>query len=130
MTRVLIDSSAWIDFFRGLRPAVSRIDPLLAEGSAATTEIIRAEITSGARTRKDFERLSTAFSSLELLPIPANIWRHVAEARFALARRGVQAGIIDLTIALIAERESVRLLTRDRDFKRIASIVPVALEVF
>ena len=47
-----------------------------------------------------------------------------------MARQGFQAGLIDLTIALTAFEGGLRLLTRDRDFARIRTVVPIELDLF
>jgi predicted nucleic acid-binding protein len=130
LSEVLIDSSAWIDFFRGEPEAVRRVDPLLAEDRGATTAIITAEVASGARTRAVFDKLVTTFSALSSLPDPDKLWPRVAELRFTLARQGFQADLIDLAIALTAAHSRHALLTRDRDFEAIARAVAIDLEVF
>ena len=130
MSDVLVDSSAWIDFFRGRPDAVRRIDRLLADDRAATTSIITAEVTSGARTRATFDELTARFSALSTLPEPMQVWRRVAELRFALARQGFHAHLIDLGIALAAADAGHRLLTRDRDFTAIGKAVGLDLELF
>jgi predicted nucleic acid-binding protein len=127
---VLVDSSAWIDFFRGAQEAVTRIDPLLADDRAATTAIIAAEVVSGARTRAVFEDLSDHFGALPATPLPEDLWQRVGETRFGLARRGLRCHLVDLAIAHAAAYAHQRLLTRDRDFEEIAAALGVELELF
>ncbi|MFP6665660.1 MAG: hypothetical protein VCC00_15815 [Deltaproteobacteria bacterium] len=54
----------------------------------------------------------------------------LAEARFTLARQGAQAQLIDLSIALTTDAAAAHLLTRDRDFERIAAVLPLELTIF
>jgi len=130
LSDVLVDSSAWIDFFRGRAEAVRRIDGLLAEDRVATTPIIAAEVVSGARTRATFDDLASRFRALSTLPEPRDAWPRVAMLRFSLARQGCQAHLIDLIIALSAADAHHRLLTRDRDFVTIAKAASLDLELF
>lgn len=130
MSCVLVDSSAWIDFFRGNAQAVARIDILLAEDRAATIDLVIAEVTSGARTRALFDELSRHFAALPRPRTPDDLWARVAERRFALARQGTQAHLVDLAIALSAADAGHRLLTRDRDFVAIAKVTALDLEIF
>lgn len=130
MSDVLVDSSVWIDFFRGDREAVGRLDTLLEEGRVAVCGPVVAEVTSGARTAPTFQLLDEKLGSLTLLDEPAEVWRSVAEARFALTRQGIQAHLIDLLIAVTASAAGHLLLTRDRDFSAIAQVVPVETESF
>ncbi len=130
MSDVLADTSAWIAFLRGDAAAVRRIDPLLAEGRLAIAGAVYAEVLSGTTSRGDFDLLTGLLRGLEWLPEPLDSWDRVAEARFALARRGFQAAVLDLVIALCAFESRHTLLTRDRDFARIQTVVPLELEVF
>ena len=72
--------------------------------------------------------MKAAFEGLVLLPDLPDPWPRVAEARFALARRGTQAALVDLLIALTAAEANHVLLTRDSDFRRIAAVVSVEVE--
>jgi predicted nucleic acid-binding protein len=126
----VVDTSAWIDFLRGEAKAVSRVDPLLADGAVAVTGPIRAEVLSGSTSNMQYERLRQLFDGLVEIPDPPAIWDRVAEYRFALARGGFQAEVVDLAIAVTVLASGLRLLTRDRDFQRIRTVVPIELEVF
>lgn len=130
MSRVLVDSSAWIDFLRGRPEAVKRVDTLLVEDLAATAGVITAEVASGARTRVEFEELRVMLAALPQLEAPPDLWDRVAEARFSLARQGAQANLVDLAIAVTASAAGSRLLTRDRDFVAIARATTVDLDLF
>ena len=109
---------------------MSRIDGLLLRGEAALSGPVYSELISGARTRSAFEDLRTLLGSLEWLAEPAAAWDRVAEARFALARQGIQASLVDLLIAVTAAEDGASLLTRDRDFERISRIVPLDVTIF
>ncbi len=129
MTLCVVDTSVWIDFFRGEAGAVTRVDGLLAQGSVAFTGPIRAEVLSGARSRADYEHLRSLFDGLVAVPDPPALWERVAEYRFALARGGFQAEIVDLAIAVATFARGDRLLTRNRDFERIQTVVPIDLDL-
>ncbi len=130
MSRTLVDSSAWMDFLDGNREACRRVDLLLAEDRAAITGPICAELLSGARSTAEYGELKELLDGIEWAPEPEGLWIRVSEHRFALARRGFAAGLIDLTIALSAFDGGYRLLTRDRDFQRIRTVIPIELDLF
>lgn len=130
MTSAVVDTSAWISFFRGDPAAIRRVDRLLATGSAGITGPILAEVLSGAGSRAEFDRLRDLFQGLDLLPDPPELWERIAEARYALARRGHQASLVDLSIALACLDGGRKLITRDGDFRAIARVLPLELEVF
>jgi predicted nucleic acid-binding protein len=126
---VLVDSSVWIDFFRGLKSAVTRLDKLLADDRAAVSGPILAEVTSGALTIASFGQLRTRLRSLTVLADPPDLWDRVADARFTLARQGVQAHLVDVAIAVTASVSGHSVLTRNKDFVAIARVVPLDLDV-
>jgi predicted nucleic acid-binding protein len=119
-----------MDFLDGNAEASRRVDGLLANGRAAITGPICAELLSGARSTSEYAVLKELLDGIEWAPEPEGLWLRVAEHRFALARRGFAAGLIDLTIALSAFDGGYRLLTRDRDFARIRTVVPIELDLF
>jgi len=58
------------------------------------------------------------------------MWPRVTDYRFTLARGGFFAGLVDLVIAATALDAGLILLTRDRDFERIRTVVPIELDLF
>jgi hypothetical protein len=127
---VLVDSSAWIAFFRGEVAAIQLIDGLLADGDAAVCGPIFAELVSGVSLPAESRRLAALLRGLEWLEPEAEIWPRIATTRFTLARAGKQAALIDLFIAHTAADHGADLLTRDRDFVDIATVVPVQMRHF
>jgi len=126
----VVDSSAWISFLRGDAAAIRRIDPLLAIAEVAVAGPIMAEVLSGTGSRDEFDHLKDLFEGLERLADPADVWDRVAEARYTLARKGYQASLVDLVIALACLDGGHKLVTRDRDFRAISRVVPLEVEIF
>ena len=130
MSDVLVDSSVWIDFFRGERRTVARVDTLLVDDRAAVCGPIVAEVTSGTVDLATFHRVRTKLRALSVLPDPTDLWDRVGEARFGLARQGVQAHLVDLVIAVTANVRGHSLLTRDKDFTAIAKVIALDVDVY
>lgn len=126
----LVDTSAWIDFFRGDAKAVKRIDALLEQDAARLCGPVYAELLSGSRNKAEQNHLKTDFQAIPWITINETAWERAADVRFNLARIGEQCGLLDVLIAQTAVDGGARLLTRDRDFVRIARVLPVELEVF
>ncbi|MBI2094251.1 MAG: PIN domain-containing protein [Candidatus Omnitrophica bacterium] len=125
---VLFDTSIWIRFFRVTRaPESVTLDTLLSVGAVATCHPIRAEILSGAPTRRHFERLKDLFDAIKLLDPPHDLWRQIEEYRFLLARRGFQAALVDVMIAVTAHAHQISLWTLDDDFSHMTDIIPLTL---
>jgi predicted nucleic acid-binding protein len=126
----VVDTSAWVDFLRGNRAAGERVGRLLSAGAVVVSGPIQAEVLSGAKTSAEYERLRRLFEALIRVTDPPGVWDRVGEYRFALARSGFQAEIVDLAVAVTALSAGYRLLTRDRDFARIRTVVPIELDLF
>ena len=130
MKRFLVDTSAWVDFLAGESVAVSRLGEILVEGGAVICGPVAAELLSGARTSREFAVLKELADGLEVVADPDRMWTRVREYRFALARGGFRVGLIDLVVAATALDAGLPLLTRDRDFQRIRTVVPIELDLF
>ena len=123
---MLVDTSVWIKFFRAPHSLEAQVlDVLLSAGPVATCAPIRAEVVSGAQTRREFDRLRELFDGLIDLEPPDDLWPRIEERRFELAKRGEATSLIDLTIVLTAHAHHAALWTLDRDFSRMTTVIPV-----
>lgn len=54
---ILVDSSVWIDFFRGNdTPQVERLDALFAQERIAVGDLIMTEVLQGFRSERNFNQ--------------------------------------------------------------------------
>lgn len=129
MTRVLADSSAWIEFFRGTGSDVhQRVRTLVRDDRLATTDVIRMELLAGARGRAGH---STDAALNRCLHVPVRPLFDY-EAAALLYRRCRSRGVTprqltDCLIAIVAIHHDMPLLAADRDFEAIASVSPLRL---
>jgi predicted nucleic acid-binding protein len=130
MDIVLVESSAWISFFRGDLAACRRIDPLLQAKAVRITGPVFVELVSGAKNKAIQTELKALLLDIPWLSPFESAWERVAETRFVLARAGRACSVIDIMIAQAASDWGAKLLTRDRDFERMAGVLPLDLEVF
>lgn len=119
---ILVDTSVWIAFFRGIDDAiVRRLNQLLDESQVAISPVTRLEILAGA-ARKDRNQLKHLLSALPLFPPPKNLWQQmetwVLEARGA----GQHFSLPDMMIAVTAREEDCRIWSLDQDFARMARL--------
>jgi predicted nucleic acid-binding protein len=121
--RVLVDSSAWIDFFNGFaspeRQALA--DLFRSDHEICTCGVIVAEVFQGLRRDKGRSRLSDLFRDLTFLET-AGIDQSFRAADLYRALR--QSGktirsTIDCIIAVLAEEHGCSVLARDRDMRII-----------
>lgn len=129
MSRILVDSSIWIEFFRRPdAPASVVLDQLLAHRLVCTTGVIHAEVVPGAQSPRDFRRLRSLFGALPLAPEREGFWTHLIRFRHRLHAKGVLGiGIPDLIVATVAIQNRKLVFTADEDFARMVPHIPVRL---
>jgi predicted nucleic acid-binding protein len=76
----LVDTSVWIDFFRGIDlPHVQRLEALIQQGeNIALCGLILTEILQGIRDDNAFERTQTRLEPLLMLPMTKPIFVQAA----------------------------------------------------
>lgn len=116
---ILVDSSVWIDYFRGTAtPEADRLDTLLGEEALIVGDIILAEVLQGFRADSDFDTALALFATLPTVELGGREAAIEAARNFRRLRaRGVTVRkTIDTLIATWCLRNHVRLLFSDRDF--------------
>ena len=116
----LVDSSVWIDYFRGVTsPETDKLDALLGTEVLLTGDLIVAEVLQGFSAESEFNtarQLMTTRLSVVSLVGPDNAVQAVRNYR-ALKARGVTIRkTIDTLIATYCIENGVSLLFSDRDF--------------
>jgi predicted nucleic acid-binding protein len=125
---ILIDTSAWIAFFRDRGPCATEVDKALLAGTAAICGPVQTELRRGLKTKAERAQVLLHLTGCEDLTQPSNLWEEAGELGFGLARRGVTVKTLDLLIACYALAHRAALLTTDQDFSRIRSAgVPLLL---
>ena len=113
----LVDTSAWIDFFRGSGALAGAVDTLLEEGEAALCGPVMTEIRRGIRSPAERRRVLDLLEGCHHLEEPARLWDDAGDLGSFLGRRGTTAKTLDLLIATYALVHALPILTRDRDFE-------------
>ncbi len=132
---IVVDTSVWIDFFRGAETAYTRgLRHLIETDEAVTlTDLILTEILQGLSTEAEAARVDDALAAFDVLLLePLGDHRWAASTYRECRRRGITVrSTVDVLIAAVCVREGAALLAVDRDFERLAPIaglelVPVA----
>lgn len=124
MAEVLIDTSAWIAFFRGHEPLASRVDAALADGSAAVCGMIELEVLQNVRPGE--EDVRSLMRSMLRLKTDEGDYREAGERLAVLRRKGVTLPATDGLIAQVALRHRVPLLEFDKNFDHIEGLERIA----
>lgn len=127
---MLVDTSAWVDFFNGFdSPQGRAVATLLAgDDEPCTCGLVVAEVLQGLRrSRAPIEAIFRRMTVLE--PVGLDTYVRAAELFRALRARGVTVrSTIDCLIAVLAADAEAALLARDRDLDAIVRSGLVRLE--
>ena len=126
----LVDTSVWLDYINGRDcEHVEYLDKLLNNPLAVgLNELIYMEILQGSKNQQIFDRFQAYFSSQSFYTFKHRLDSHTAAAQlyFNCRKQGITIrSSIDCLIAQCAIENEVILLHNDRDFKQMATIIPV-----
>lgn len=116
----LIDTSAWIEFFRpGGAPAIkSLVKDHILNGQAAFTCPVRYELMLGARPN-ELEDLHETLDVSRRIQVTPDHWDEASQRGAALRTKGLHFPALDLLIATVACSEKIPLLAKDAHFEMI-----------
>jgi predicted nucleic acid-binding protein len=122
MTRVIIDTSAWIESFhpKGDIKLKERVKQLIIGGGILLPGIIKAEILRGAKSKKEYQNLDELLDGLTYLPVEENFWGRLARFSFNLLKEGIVVPLANAYIALLAIENNALLLHCDQHFDLVA----------
>ena len=121
---ILVDTSVWIDYFRGVATRqTDQLDHLLGQEELAIGDLILAETLQGFSTDQSFERGRKLLLSLTVVELGGQDVAVQAAKNFrALRELGITVRkTIDTIIATRCIESGHRLLHDDRDFEPFAT---------
>lgn len=116
---ILVDSSVWIDYFRGVpTPQTDRLDALLGIEPLIVGDLVLAEVLQGFADDRDFNQARKLLASLIIVDLGGKDVAIQAAKNFrALRRLGITVRkTVDAIIATRCIRSGFTLLYSDRDF--------------
>ena len=116
---ILVDSSVWIDYFKGtVTPQTEKLDSLLGSEPLAIGDLILTEVLQGFAEERDFEQARKLLTSLTVVDLGGEDIAIQAARHFRVLRSlGVTVRkTIDVIIATRCIESDYELLHSDRDF--------------
>lgn len=116
---ILVDSSVWIDFFRGTQtPQAEKLDGLLGTIRIVVGDLIVAEVLQGVRDKREFQQVRKTLDTFEQVDVvgkdiavqAARNFRKLRDLGFTVRKT------IDTLIATRCIESNYALLHSDRDF--------------
>ncbi len=116
---ILVDTSAWIEFFRTRGKVAMRVGELLDEHDVALCGPTLMEIRRGLFSKTDRDRVLPLLTGCHFLLPPQNLWSEAGELGVLAGRKGTTVGSMDLLIAAHALSHRVPILAADPDYRRL-----------
>lgn len=122
---VLVDTSIWIDYFRGGDNSQD-MEFLIDENLIIINEIILAELIPYLKIRKQIKVTKLLY---EITRNPLNIdWEEIIEFQLKCLKSGANGvGIPDLIIAQNAKQNNCKIYSLDKHFRLLNKILKVNL---
>lgn len=117
--RVLVDSSVWIDFLRGLESAATAMASITKTKRIVVCGQIKQEVLQGSRDSKAFEKLNKQMSIWEYEAETPEDFIEAARMFSELRWKGITVPPGDCLIAALAKRLKLELYAHDADFDSI-----------
>lgn len=116
---IFVDSSVWIDYFRGTStPEAEKLDALLANEPVLTGDLVLVEVLQGFDRDSDFNQARKLLTSLDIVDLVGRDIAIKAARNFRTLRAlGITVRkTIDTMIATHCIENGFELLFSDRDF--------------
>jgi predicted nucleic acid-binding protein len=122
---ILVDSSVWIDYFRGRKNA-HRLDELIFEDLVCVNDLILAELVPFLRVGKQDE-LVRLLRNVYKVNLTID-WQLIMEYQTLCLRAGInKVGISDLIVLQNCIKNDLHLFTFDRHFHLMSRFVHLKL---
>lgn len=120
MSEVLIDTSAWVKFFRkGHDPVSDRVDELIDAGQAVLTGPVLTELLQGCKSEAEQWKLLRLLTPIRYADVSRGDWAIAGDVLARLRRRGITLPLTDALIATVAQRNGFPVLTLDKHFQHL-----------
>jgi predicted nucleic acid-binding protein len=117
---ILIDSSMWIEYFKGNETALP-VNELIDLNQICINDLILSELIPSIIQRNEIE-LKELLMSITNIPITIN-WVNIIQMQIINLRNGInKVGIADLIIAQNAIENNVKLFAIDKHFSLMSEL--------
>jgi predicted nucleic acid-binding protein len=128
LNRILPDTCAWIDFFKGSQtPLADSLAKVLLQNEVVTCGVVLCELLQGVKKPGEESQVLNAMQALPHLEMTRDLWISVGRLSATLRKSGNTLPMSDLVIAALAMGNDCAVLTIDRHFLEIPGLVTVGL---
>ena len=128
MNNYFVDSTIWVEFFKGRKASIKElVMPLIEEDKIYYNGIVLSELLIGAMNESEFNFIKDNFQGLHYLETDFDIFEKASLIGFKMRKKGMILPISDLLIALHCRQTNLTLITMDKHFKIIDSEFSLSL---
>jgi predicted nucleic acid-binding protein len=126
--KILIDTSVWIDYFKGNdTPLQYRVDKALTHSHIYIPKVVLAELIQGAKSEKEIAVIEDFIEAFHIIDQKEDTWMKAGRLSFSMKRKGITIHIIDCYIAVIASENGCGIFSLDEHFKNIKKFLHIDL---
>jgi len=122
-TGSLVDTSVWIDFFRGVAPVRAFLNDLILKNRVFICGSIFFELLQGIKSSEEKSLVKEALLSLPYLEITLQVWEGAAYLSRDLRTKGVTLPLTDLLIGQLAKANNLEVISFDPHFDQIPDLI-------
>ena len=127
LSRILPDTCAWIDFFRGRpTPLAETLGESLLRVEVFTCGAVLYELLQGIKNPGEEEQVKNGLQALSYLEMTRDLWGSAAQLSTQLHASGHTLPFSDIMVAAIALNHGCAILTIDRHFEVIPGLIIVS----
>jgi predicted nucleic acid-binding protein len=118
----LVDTSVWIDFFRGAPSIKLALEKLIARDEIFTAGPILYELLQGVKLPEERKQVKEALLSTNYLEITSNDWEEAALLSSTLRAQGITLPMTDILIGHLAKVSNLEVISFDPHFDQIPGL--------
>jgi len=124
---VLVDTSIWIDYFRG-RNDSTQMDFLIDENFLVTNDLILTELIPFLKVRNETKIINLLYN-INRLELSIN-WNEIIDYQFKCLKNGLNGvGIPDLIIVQNAKQNNSEIYTIDNHFLLMRNVLSLQIYI-
>jgi len=128
--RVLIDTSIWIDYFKGGDERfLEKVDEILTYSAVYVPKVVIAELIQGAKSDKEISVIESFIEAFRIIDQTEHTWLRAGKLSYSLKRRGLNMNLVDCYIAILAEENQCKIFSLDEHFRTIRKFLKIELIV-
>jgi len=124
--RVLIDTSVWIEYFKGVdRGLLKRVDELLGGSGVYVPKVVIAELIQGVRSNKEVSVIEEFIGAFNIIDQTGETWLRAGRLSFSMKKKGITINIVDCYIAILAMENDCKIFSLDTHFEVIKRFIGI-----